>query len=240
MLVVGLTGGIASGKSTVSKELQNLNLLIVDADVIAREVVEPGTTAYQNIVEAFLKDVPELVNPDGSLNRGELGKAVFGRQDRLKVLNGIVHGAVKKEIAWQLIKAYFTAHKMVILDVPLLFESGLNYICGATVTIFTEKDTQLKRLLARNPELSEEDAEKRISSQLSNEIRNYKADKVLDNNGSLDQLKQSVKSVVNELTPHPFWVIADLFPPIAVVSALFTMGFRACRDFYKNPKKKQD
>lgn len=237
MLIIGLTGGIASGKSTVSLELRKHNIPIVDADIIAKQVVEPGQKAYAQVVEAFEKDVPDLVNDDKSLNRASLGKAVFGRKDRLAVLNRIVHGAVKKEIGWQLLKAYCGGSKTVVLDVPLLFEAGLHHICGTTVTVSTDKQTQLKRLLERNPELSEEDATKRIESQLSNEARNLKADKVIDNNGSLEQLKESVNSVVAELTPSPFWAYADYFPPFAFLSALFTVAIREWR--YKQSKKQE-
>ncbi|KAF3986623.1 hypothetical protein FT663_04344 [Candidozyma haemuli var. vulneris] len=243
MLVIGLTGGIASGKSTVSKEFAENGIPIIDADVIARQVVEPGRKAYEQVVAAFGEDVPGLVNPaDSSLNRPALGKAVFGKPEKLKVLNKIVHGAVKKEMAWQLVKAYTGGHKMVILDVPLLFESGIHSVCGATVTVFTEKEVQLKRLLERNPELTEEDARNRIESQLSNDVRNYRADIVLDNNGSVGQLKENVKSVVSELSPNVFWHYVDLIPPIGFASAFFTVAVRACRDLYKgsSPPKKQD
>lgn len=240
MLVVGLTGGIASGKSTVSKELSERGLPIVDADVIAREVVEPGRKAYAQVVEAFNEDVPDLVNSDGSLNRAALGKAVFGRKDRLAVLNKIVHGAVKKEIAWQLFRNYVRGSSMVILDVPLLFEAGLHHICGATVTVSTEKSLQLKRLLERNPDLSEEDASKRIDSQLSTEERNFKADKVIENDGTIGELHELVSKVVVQLRPLRFWVIADLFPPIGILSAVVTLAYRATRDYTKLQNRKKD
>lgn len=241
MLVIGLTGGIASGKSTVSKEFAESGIPIIDADVIARQVVEPGRKAYEQVVAAFSDDVAGLVDStDLSLNRPALGKAVFGKPEKLKILNKIVHGAVKKEMLWQLAKAYAGGHKMVILDVPLLFESGIHSICGTTVTVFTEKETQFKRLLERNPELSEEDARKRIGSQLSNEDRNYRADIVLDNNGNLGQLKENVQSVIAEVSPSWIWHYADLIPPIGFALALFTIAIRGCRDYYKGtsvPKK---
>lgn len=241
MLIVGLTGGIASGKSTVSKEIAESGIPVIDADVIARQVVEPGRKAYDQVVAAFREDVAGLVNPsDSSLNRPALGKAVFGKPEKLKILNKIVHQAVKKEIAWLIFKAYVTGNKMVVLDVPLLFESGIHSICGATITVYTEKNTQLKRLLERNPELSEDDAAKRIESQLSNDIRNYRADIVLDNNGTVAQLKENVKSVVAQLSPNWFWHYIDLFPPVGFASAIFTVTIRAARDYFKGttpPKK---
>lgn len=233
MLVLGLTGGIASGKSTVSKEFQSLGLPVVDADVIAREVVEPGKQAYQQVVAAFQKDVPDLVNEDKSLNRPALGRAVFGRKDRLAILNRIVHGAVKKEIAKQLLSLYIRGYGVVVLDVPLLFESGLNYICGATLAISCLKELQLQRLLERNPELTEEDANKRIASQLSTEERNFRADKVIDNSGTLQELHDAIAKVTSETKPSLFWTIVDLFPPFGLLNAAVTMIYRGIGDYRK-------
>lgn len=227
MLVIGLTGGIASGKSTVSKEFKNLGLPVVDADVIARKVVEPGTKAYQQVVEAFQSEVPDLVNEDKSLNRPALGRAVFGKKDKLAILNKIVHGAVRREIVRQLLALYFRGNALAVLDVPLLFESRLHYICGTIITVSCLRELQLKRLLERNPELSEEDCRHRIDSQLSTEERNNRADIVIDNSGTLDELHGRVAEVVKECTPSRLWVIADLFPPFGALNAVVTIAFRA-------------
>lgn len=234
MLVIGLTGGIATGKSTVSKELSLQGIPIVDADVIAREVVEPGKKAYTHVVEAFGTQVPDLLDDSGKLNRPALGKAVFGNSDRLKVLNKIIHGAVKREIARQLFWSYISGTNMVVLDVPLLFEAGLHHICGATISVSTSNSTQLKRLLARNPELSEEDANKRILSQLSMEVRNSKADKVIDNNGTLEELKNNTRAVVEELRPSRFWTVLDWFPPFGFIVAVSTIATRSLKAFLRS------
>lgn len=231
MLVIGLTGGIASGKSTVSKDFRNLGLPVVDADVIAREVVEPGKKAYKQVVEAFQNDVPDLLHEDKTLNRPALGRAVFGKKDKLAILNKIVHGAVKKEIARQLLTLYAKGHGLVVLDVPLLYESGLHYICGATVTVSCLKDLQLKRLLERNPELSEDDCRKRIDSQLSSEERNIRADIVIENIGTLEELHSRVTLVTKECIPSKFWVVADLFPPFGAANAVLTIAYRAFQDY---------
>ncbi|KAM9909868.1 hypothetical protein OXX69_005029 [Metschnikowia pulcherrima] len=229
MLVIGLTGGIATGKSTVSKELARQGIPIVDADVIAREVVEPGKKAYKQVVEAFSPLVPDLVDEDGKLNRANLGKAVFGNKERLGTLNGIVHGAVKREIARQLFWRYVAGYSMVVLDVPLLFEAGLHHICGATVSVSTDSATQLRRLLERNPELSEEDAKKRISSQLSMDERNAKADEVIENNGTLEDLHARVSAVVNRLRPSKFWTMVDWIPPCGILVAVSTIVSRSLK-----------
>lgn len=238
MLVVGLTGGIASGKLTVSRRLSERGVPVIDADVIAREVVEPGRKAYAQVVAAF-GSVPNLVNEDALLNRAALGQAVFGNRERLAVLNGIVHHAVKKEIAWRLLKAYLGAHRLVVLDVPLLFELGLDRVCGATVAVSTDGATQLQRLLSRNAELSTLDAEKRIQSQMSTDERNFRADRVIDNDGSVEELHRAVDAVFAELTPSVLWTYLDLVPPVGALLALSTILFRFGRDFYLGSPKKQ-
>ncbi|CUM46692.1 uncharacterized protein AC631_04353 [Debaryomyces fabryi] len=238
MLIVGLTGGIGAGKSTVSRTLREThNLTIVDADLIARDVVNPGRKAYNRILEAFADDIPDLVNPkDGSLNRAVLGNAVFGNKEKLKRLNSIVHPAVRKEILWQILQAYLRFQSLVILDVPLLFEAGLNKICGTTVTVTCDKELQVKRIAARNSELSEEDIRKRIESQMTNEERNYRSDLVIDNSSSLDDLQKCVASVVKEIRPNLILTLLDLFPPFGLLSALYTFTLRTIRDKYKGTK----
>lgn len=229
MLILGLTGGIACGKSTVSNHLRAQGYPIVDADVIARQVVEPGKPAYKRVVEAFSADVPELVNEDGTLNRAELGKAVFGNPDRLKVLNGIVHGAVKREMAWQLFLLYVRGYPLAVLDVPLLFEAKLDLICGATVTVSSAYENQIERLKKRNPELSLEDAQKRIASQLLNDERNRRADVVIVNDTSLERLNEQVDEVVAALRPSRFWTLFTWFPPIGLSVGLLTALYRQFR-----------
>lgn len=238
MLIVGLTGGIGSGKSTVSRTLHETHkLTIVDADLIAREVVNPGRKAYNRILEAFAEDIPDLVNSeDGSLNRTALGSAVFGNKEKLNKLNSIVHPAVRKEILWQILQAYLSFQSLVILDVPLLFEAGLNKICGTTVAVTCNKELQVKRIAARNSELSEEDIRKRIESQMSNEERNYRSDLVIDNNSTLEDLKKCVASVVKEVRPNFMLTLLNLIPPFGLLSALYTFTLRTIRDKYKGTK----
>ncbi|EGW31138.1 uncharacterized protein SPAPADRAFT_142544 [Spathaspora passalidarum NRRL Y-27907] len=241
MLIVGLTGGIGCGKSTVSKQLQSKHkLTVVDADLIAREVVYPGKPAYNKIIASFGDIVPNLVNDDRSLNRAALGQAVFGNKERLAVLNAIVHPAVKYEMAWQIFKAYIRCNRVVILDVPLLYESKLDLLCGLVVTVSCDRETQIERLVSRNPELSREDIEKRISSQMSNEERNYRSDIVLENNKSLAMLHISIDSLVHEIKPNLLWYLADLFPPVAIVSALFTFAVRRITERFKGTKPKSN
>ena len=192
MLLIGLTGSIATGKSTVSALLAAppYNLPIIDADVLARKVVEPGTAGYRAIVDYFDPSTPDLLLPEEvpgkgrPLNRPVLGRRVFGDTDERKrdhaVLNGIVHPAVRWEIYRSLLWYYLHGHWAVVLDVPLLFESGLDLLCG-TVIVVAVKDPaeQMQRLRARDPHLSAEDAENRVRSQ--GDVR-----------GKLDQLHHAI------------------------------------------------
>lgn len=243
MIVVGLTGGIATGKSTVSSQLkEKYKLTIVDADFIARDVVTPGKRAYNQIVETFA-DVPDLVNPEnGELNRPVLGKAVFGNKERLSKLNSIVHPAVRREIFRQIFVAYISFKDIVVLDVPLLFESGLYRFCKLSITTSCTLENQLERLLARNPHLDKEDAIQRINSQMSNEERNYRSDIVIDNNKSVMDLHNSIDSVVREIKPNAIWTLLNLIPPIGIVSALYTMLINIAKEKYRGtkPPSKQD
>ena len=185
MLLIGLTGSIATGKSTVSSILSQppYSLPVIDADLLAREVVEPGTPAYRAIVAHFGPTTPDLLVPAGPdmpergprgrgrpLNRPALGRRVFGddagrRRDRA-ALNAIVHPAVRRAMAARVLRAYLRGRRAVVLDVPLLFESRLDRFCG-TVLVVAVRDpaVQMARLRARDPHLSAEDAERRVRSQ---------------------------------------------------------------------------
>lgn len=120
--MVGLTGGIATGKSTVSKRLQAKNIPVIDADVLAREAVQPGTKGLARIVKAFGKDV---LLPDGSLDRKKLGSIIFNDESKRRILNGIVHPAVRRAMLWGVIRCWTRGEKICVLDVPLLIEGPL-------------------------------------------------------------------------------------------------------------------
>lgn len=234
MYIIGLTGGIACGKSTVSTLLKEKDIAVIDADLIAREVVMPGTAGYKAIVAHFGSKVPNLVNEDGSLNRADLGSYVFANKDELRVLNGITHPAVRRTILKRLLMSYF--QRLVILDVPLLFESGLDVICSSAVTVSCSSDLQLSRLLNRNSELSEEEAQQRIKSQMADEERRERADYVVENNGSLESLEQDVQKLVKNVKPSLFSWIIGCFPPVAMGLAIWSYYKRV----NKNKRIKKD
>ncbi|KAF5101833.1 hypothetical protein D0Z00_000695 [Geotrichum galactomycetum] len=231
MIILGLTGGIATGKSTVSTRLRTQhNLTIVDADIIARMVVEPGTTAYKKIVAHFGPTTPDLLHDDGSLNRPALGRAVFGNEPERLFLNSVVHPAVRKEMLKQAIMAYIRGSDIVVLDIPLLFESKLDRFCTTTVVVSCNEEQELARLLARDSHLTEEDARKRIASQMALEEKRTRAGHVIDNSGTLDELYAQIDDLVAKVRPSPVTNFATwLGPPVVTGVALIALLFQQLR-----------
>lgn len=221
MLILGLTGGIATGKSTVSKRFKSHYIIpVVDADVIAREVVDPGMPAYRAIVEYFSDITPQLLNEDGSLNRGALGRTVFENERHRQKLNSIVHPAVRKAMAWQILKAWLCGNSIVVLDVPLLFESKLDKFCGLSMVVTCDDEKQLERLLERDRDLSVSDAKNRIASQMTMEEKVKRADLVIDNNGSIEELYTKLDAAINSVKPGTLRTLLQLFPPFGLLFAL--------------------
>lgn len=220
MLVLGLTGGIACGKSTVSRRLREKHkLAIIDADQVARDVVEPGQDAYHQILQAFQTKIPNLVLPDGHLNRGALGKWVFEHPDELKKLNSITHPAVRYAIFKKILVCYLCGYRMCVLDVPLLYEARLDRFCGITVTVASNQEQQIERILVRNPDLTPEDAVNRIKAQMSTDERIERADYVLENNKDLPYLYRQVDELVVKVNPTLLRTALEYFPPFGAVSA---------------------
>ena len=183
--MVGLTGGIGSGKSTVSSLLAEKGAVVIDADRIVHEVQAPGGAAYQPIVDRF---GPDVVLPDGALDRKKLASIVFSDPDALADLNKVTHPLVGQEIADRM-AAEAEADHVVILDVPLLVESGRSDMAGMIV-VDCPIDVAVARAVARG--MDEADVRRRIAAQVSREDRLAKADFVVDNSGSLDDLRVEV------------------------------------------------
>jgi dephospho-CoA kinase len=193
-LTIGLTGGIASGKSTVSTMLRELSFPIVDADVIAREVVEKGEQAYLGIVDTFGE---EVLLQNGTIDRTKLGAIVFNNEEMRKKLNSIVHPAVRKRMIEQKEHYIETGSRAVILDIPLLFESKLTYMVEKTLLVFVDSDIQLQRLMTRN-QFSVEEAISRIQSQMPLTEKVLLADEVINNNGKVEETKQQLLKVLEK------------------------------------------
>ncbi|MFD4011260.1 dephospho-CoA kinase [Streptomyces albidoflavus] len=193
MLIVGLTGGIGAGKSEVSRLLVEHGAHLVDADRIAREVVEPGTPGLAAVVEAFGESV---LAADGSLDRPKLGEIVFADPERRAVLNGIVHPLVGARSAE--LQSQAPQDGVVVHDVPLLTENGLAELYDLVIVVDVEPWTQVERLV-RSRGMSEEEARARMAAQAGREERLAVADIVIDNEVSLDALRGRVAEVWTEL-----------------------------------------
>ncbi|MFG2646331.1 dephospho-CoA kinase [Streptomyces sp. NPDC048436] len=193
MLKVGLTGGIGAGKSEVSRLLVSFGAVLIDADKIAREVVEPGTPGLAAVVDSFGR---EILAPDGSLDRPKLGSIVFADPEKLAVLNSIVHPLVGARSAE--LEEAAAQDAVVIHDVPLLAENGLAPLYDLVVVVDASPETQLDRLV-RLRGMSEEDARARMGAQATREKRLEIADIVIDNDGPLEGLEQRVRAVWADL-----------------------------------------
>ncbi len=190
---IGLTGGVASGKSSVSAILRELGAIVIDADQLAREVVAKGTPGLQQVVEAF---GPGVLTADGDLDRAKVGSIVFADEDRRRVLEAIVHPLVFERIV-ELEEAAAGAD-LVVHDIPLLAESGRAETFDAVIVVDAPPEVQVERMV-RDRGWTTEEAEARIGAQASREDRRAVATYVIDNTGTLDDLRQRVTEVVEEL-----------------------------------------
>jgi dephospho-CoA kinase len=196
VLVVGLTGGIGSGKSEVARRLAALGAVVIDADAIAREVVAPGSPGLARVVEEFGADV---VAADGSLDRDAVAGRVFGDDDARARLNAIVHPLIGALMIERTVAAGDAdPHAVVVNDVPLLVEGGLSDRYDVVVVVDVDPATQVRRLVEQRG-MTEADARARMSVQASREQRLGVADLVVDNSGDLADLDRSVRQVWADL-----------------------------------------
>ncbi|KIY22153.1 MULTISPECIES: dephospho-CoA kinase [Mesobacillus] len=193
-LIIGLTGGIASGKSTVSAMFTELGITVIDADIEARLAVEPGEQAYQEIVRHF---GPGILEQNGSINRSALGSIIFANEEKRLKLNSIVHPAVRERMAIKRQQAVASNEKAVVLDIPLLFESKLTGLVEKIIVVYVDEKTQLDRLIGRNG-FSEEEAITRIRSQMPLKDKIVLADEVIDNNGTIEQSREQLMKILDK------------------------------------------
>lgn len=194
--VIGLTGGIASGKSLVSAYLRELGAQIIDADEIARRVVQPGGPVLREIVAEFGDAV---LNADGTLNRKELGRIVFSDPAKLDRLNRIIHPQILAEIKMLLNKHRKSgSERIAVLDAPLLYEVGGEGLVDEVWVVDVDYPTQLKRLMRRD-NLSEEDARRRIAAQIPLDEKVRRADRVIDNRSTPEDTRRQVRRLWEEL-----------------------------------------
>jgi dephospho-CoA kinase len=201
--VIGLTGGIGSGKSVVSAMLAELGAAVIDSDAIVHQLQAPGQPLLDEIAAEF---GPELIRPDGSLDRAALGARIFPDETARKRLNAIVHPAVGRESARQLQAALAKGVPLVVLDIPLLFEtrshgtaSKANLGLETIVVVWSPRELQIERQIARNG-YGRDEAERRVDAQIPIDEKRAQAHHVIDNSGSLEDTRRQVRELYALLT----------------------------------------
>ncbi|MFD1927162.1 dephospho-CoA kinase [Sporosarcina siberiensis] len=198
-MIIGLTGSIASGKSTISELLKSKGFPIVDADKIAHLVVEPGSPVLKEIELFFGK---EMIKTDGSLNREKLGERIFRNENDRNKLNSIIHPAIRAEMLAQKEKWLLAGANTVIMDIPLLFESKLQHFVEKIIVVSVTPEIQKQRLMSRN-KLTAQDAAIRIQSQLPMDLKEKGADAIIYNNGTIEESEQQLNSILFNWNAQP-------------------------------------
>jgi len=197
--VIGLTGGIASGKSLVAGFLRELGAIVIDADVIAREVVEPGTEAWREIVEAFGE---EFLLPSGHLDRKKLARKIFQDPAARETLEAITHPRIRKRMLEEVERQRSfgdSCRRVIVLDIPLLFETGRPPGLDGVIVVYADEEILLERLIARDG-IPREEAELRLRAQMPLREKVRLADWVIDNNGPPEATRAQVEALWRELT----------------------------------------
>ena len=197
-LIVGLTGGIVGGKSTVASMFKDLGAKIIDADKLGHSVILPNKPAWKKIVKIFGKDI---IQNDLTIDREKLGKIVFANKSLLKKLNKITHPEITKMIIKEINLVKNKTHnqeKVLIIDAALIYEAKIDRFMDKIIVVYIDKEEQIKRLIKRN-NLSEDEASQRIKSQMSMEEKAKMADYVIDNSNSLDKTKKQVEKIWQSL-----------------------------------------
>lgn len=187
MITIGLTGGIGSGKSTVSSRLAELGAFIVDADLVAREIVEPGQPALAELADAF----DGVLNPDGTLNRAELARQAFATPEATEKLNAITHPRIRARTEELFKQGRESGAQVLVYDMPLLIENGEVDKVDHVLVVDAPDELRIDRLVQHRG-VDEDDARRRIAAQIDRESRLNAADTVLDNSGTVEQLLEQV------------------------------------------------
>ena len=222
MKIFGLTGGIATGKSTVRQMFEDHKVPTIDADKVGHEIINPGTSAYKTIVKTFGKEILQSDTPQSPIDRAKLGALIFNDDAKRKQLNKITHPAIIKRIIYLIFLNFIRGEPAIIIDSPLLYEVGLDKICSKVILVYVPQELQLERLLARNPELGEQ-AEKRIAAQISIEEKKKRTKCVIENSGTLQQTKLLVDDMYNQIFPRSrvFTIRNILLTALATITICF-------------------
>jgi dephospho-CoA kinase len=196
MMVIGLTGGIAAGKSTVARMLQNSNIPVIDADLLAREVTLKNSMGLRKVVAAFGE---QFLDSSGELDRKALAAVVFSDHEKLKLLEEIVHPLIEEEKRKALSALEKSHASVVVYMAPLLFEKNIDQDLDKTLLVTCSDDVRIKRIMNRD-QLGEAEARQRISKQWSDEKKAQKASEILENNGNLDSLQNNLRVIWRRMT----------------------------------------
>lgn len=192
---LGLTGGIASGKSTADEFFKKKKIPIIDSDLIAHRIMEIGQNGYKAVVDYFGTDI---LNDDQTINRRKLGGIVFNDKAKLKKLNELTHPLVHQEIKQQMAQYRANQEKLVVIDVPLLFESGFESLCNGVLVISITPELQIERLMKRNA-FTKKEAVARISNQMPLSEKEKRATYVVANTGTIDDLEKKLSDLLQEI-----------------------------------------
>ena len=198
-LRIGLTGGVASGKSTVAAALRARGAAVIDADVLAREVVRPGGPAYQGVVDAFGSSV---VGPDGTLDRAVLAARIFADPSARQRLNALTHPHIRRRMADEAARLTAAAdHPVIVFDIPLLLDTtdGRDLNLDGIIVVYADPETRVRRLMARNG-VSEDEARRRLAAQVPLEDKKAHATWVIDNSGTPDETQAQVERLWHALS----------------------------------------
>ncbi|CAH0716516.1 unnamed protein product, partial [Brenthis ino] len=228
MFIVGLTGGLATGKSTVLSIFRENGIAVIDADDIARKVLEPGTKAWRELKAYFGEDV---LLSDGKVNRIKLGEIVFQDIEKRRKLNAITHPRIQSAMMKMAFKYFFSGHKYIVMEVPLLFETGkMLHFMHKIITVVCENHQQLERLCKRN-DFSEKVAIQRINTQMPLEQKVANSHFVIDNSGDIARTKRQTLSIIKVLRHSKFTWYFRAIILIGLLSAIFGMTHIASNMF---------
>eukprot|EP01065_Artemidia_motanka_P011217 TRINITY_DN16029_c0_g1_i1.p2 TRINITY_DN16029_c0_g1~~TRINITY_DN16029_c0_g1_i1.p2 ORF type:complete len:232 (+),score=56.99 TRINITY_DN16029_c0_g1_i1:56-751(+) len=211
--ILGLTGGIACGKSTVSSMLREKGAVIVDADAISRAVLAPGTPWTAKVLQTFKGD--DIADAHGNIDRDKLGEVVFADAAKRRKLTGIMQWPILKGLLREIVGALLRCPGILVLDMPLLFETKVfTYLCEATLVVDVSDELQIERLVARNG-YTQEHARERAAAQMPKAKKAALADYVVDNNGTRESTREQVARVVSTLRGR-----RRLLPPVLQISVV--------------------
>lgn len=195
VMVIGLTGGIASGKSTVSAKLKQLGAAIIDVDILARSVVSKGEIAYNRIIQCFGENI---LLPSGEINRKRLGSIVFSNTEKLALLNSITHPEIINRVMDKIQELKDAGNRVIVVDAAILIEMGLYKYVDSVWVVIVDRETQIKRLIERD-KFDYRDSENRINSQFTNEVRKKYADVIIDNNKPIEEVGKRLEELWNNI-----------------------------------------